>query len=237
MLTEAAARAAIHSGKLQREAQVLLCLAVGDQPKTVGAVRQMAVALGVPKARKINVSQVLTVAKAKAARTPKGWELLPGGRALVATLTGSVAAVPATQLRTHLAAIASKDTRAFVEEAIACLELKQYRAATVLSWVGAVAVLYDHVVAHHLTAFNAEATRRDSKWKKAKTVDDLALLGEFDFLQVLHSLSVIGKNAKHELETCLKLRNGCGHPNTLVVKEHRVASHIETLADNVFAKF
>jgi len=47
----------------------------------------------------------------------------------------------------------------------------------------------------------------------------------------------MGKNVKTELEGCLKLRNGCGHPNSLVVGENKVSAHIETLMQNVFAKF
>src|SRR5262249_27285499 len=112
-----------------------------------------------------------------------------------------------------------------------------FRAAIVLSWVGALAVLYDHVVAKHLSAFNGEALRRDTKWKAAKTADDLSRLKEYDFLQILAAISVIGNNVKTELEGCLTLRNGAGHPNSLRVAEHRVNSHIETLVLNVFARF
>jgi hypothetical protein len=60
---------------------------------------------------------------------------------------------------------------------------------------------------------------------------------EYDFLQVLHAISVIGKNTKDELEGCLKLRNTCGHPNSHKIGEHRVTSHVETLVLNVFSKF
>jgi hypothetical protein len=60
---------------------------------------------------------------------------------------------------------------------------------------------------------------------------------EFDFLQVLEAVSVIGKSVKGELEACLKLRNGCGHPNSLQVSESKVAAHTETLMLNVLAIF
>ncbi|MNR54217.1 hypothetical protein D3C85_1743630 [compost metagenome] len=60
---------------------------------------------------------------------------------------------------------------------------------------------------------------------------------EFDFLQILPAIGVLGKNVKDELEVCLKLRNGCGHPNSLVVGEHKASAHVETLIQNVFAKF
>jgi hypothetical protein len=49
---------------------------------------------------------------------------------------------------------------------------------------------------------------------------------EHDFLQVLEALSILGKNVKNELGDCLKLRNGCGNPNSRIA-ESRCAAHIE----------
>lgn len=60
---------------------------------------------------------------------------------------------------------------------------------------------------------------------------------EYDFLQILESISVTGKNVKVELENCLKLRNGCAHPNSLKIAEHRVNAHLETLVLNVYTMF
>lgn len=117
----------------------------------------------------------------------------------------------------------NEDARAFLTEAIVCAEQSLFRAAVVLSWVGAMALLHDHVVANQLTAFNAEATRRDPKWKPAKNADDIGKMKEATFLEIAESLSVIGKNVKQDLEGCLKLRNGCGHPNSL---KDRDANHL-----------
>ena len=143
----------------------------------------------------------------------------------------------AKSLRAHLQKRTSKDTRAFVEEAVSCFERKLYRSAVVLTWIGAISVIYEHVVANKLAEFNAEALKRDAKWRPAKNADGLGRIGEFDFLQICQALGVIGKNVREELEVCLKLRNGCGHPNSLKVAESRVAAHIETLMQNVFEVF
>ncbi|QEC70122.1 hypothetical protein FRZ67_03180 [Panacibacter ginsenosidivorans] len=143
----------------------------------------------------------------------------------------------AKDLRAHLSAIANPQTKSFIEEAISCLEADQKRAAVVFSWIGAMAVLYDEVVSNHLAAFNAEAIRKDAKWKVAKNSDDLGKMKEFDFLNILETISVIGKNVKQELQQCLQLRNGCGHPNSLKIGFRRVAAHIEILILNVFSKF
>lgn len=139
-------------------------------------------------------------------------------------------------LRQHLKEI-DGNTKLFLEEAIACFENELYRATVVLSWTGAVSLLYHHVVENHLEEFNDEATHRNPKWRKAKTKDDLARMRESDFLDILDTLSVIGKNVKQELQFCLKLRNACGHPNSLEVSQNRVASHLEILALNIFSKF
>ena len=71
----------------------------------------------------------------------------------------------------------------------------------------------------------------------AKNADDLTRMKEHEFLQVLESISAIGKNVKRELENCLNLRNACGHPNSLEIAENRVAAHLEILTLNVFSKF
>jgi len=99
------------------------------------------------------------------------------------------------------------------------------------------ALLHQEVISKHLASFNTEASRRDAKWKPAKSADDLGRINEAAFLEIVQSVGLIGKNVKQELDTCLKLRNGCGHPNSLKVGPNKVAAHIETLALNVYAVF
>jgi len=60
---------------------------------------------------------------------------------------------------------------------------------------------------------------------------------EADFLNALESISLIGKNMKQELESCLNLRNGSGYPNSLKFGTRKIAAHIEILILNVFTKF
>ncbi len=86
-----------------------------------------------------------------------------------------------------------------------------------MSWIAAVDVLYKQVVANHLATFNSEAIKVNSKWKAAVNQDGLTRMGEADFFDRLAAIGVLGKNAKEELVKALKLRNGCGHPNSLKV--------------------
>ena len=222
--------------------KILLCLAVdSSQPKQVKDIKALSVSSGLRASAKWNLSQTLGDSEGLAIRSDEGWELTSDGRKRVADIAGPFASssIPtiASGLRKYLPSITDEDTKAFVEEAIECYESQQLRAAIVLSWVGAISILHNHVLKNELAAFNAEAVRRDAKWRAAKTTDDLGRMKESDFLNVCNALSIIGKNVKQELENCLKLRNSCGHPNSLKFGEARVAAHMEILILNVFSVF
>lgn len=222
--------------------KLLICLAVDvDVAKEVSAIRNLAEASGLRVVRGWNVSQLLSATKSLAVRTAKGWELTSNGKLRVGTLIGPALQSPVAQVIPHLRAllpgVKNLQVVSFIEEAVRCLELGLWRSGVVLSWVGAVAVLYDYVVANHLSTFNAEAIKRNPKWKPAKTTEDLSRMQEADFLVVLESTQIIGKSVKQELEGCLKYRNGAGHPNQMKVGTARATGHVETLIQHVFAVY
>ena len=242
MLHEDSLKDLLHREEFSRLDRLLFCLAVGDPGAVgVGDLKLLASNAGLRSVLKWNVSSILGASQGLAVRTGCGWELAPRGRERVAQLAGSLALGPGAKvcasLRVHLPKIKDPLIAEFVEEAVSSFENRLHRAAVVLSWVGAVSVLHDHVLQNVLPAFNGEARRRDPRWKDAKTRDDLARMKEYDFLQVLEAISVIGRSVKQELESCLRLRNGCGHPNSLKVGENRASAHVEILIQNVFCKF
>jgi len=243
LLSRDALKRLLHNESLTQEQSLLLCLAVDvDEPKSVAAIREIAANAGLTATNKWNVSRTLGRSKGKAIRTTKGWELgRPNGERVVRELAGPDATgTPPpviSKLRTHLPTMKEEATREFVGEAIACFESSLYRAAVVFSWVGAVSALQTHVIDHKLKEFNAEAKRRNAKWKEAENADDLSRMKEKTFLEHLDAISVIGKSVRQELEGCLTRRNGCGHPNSYKLDEHVAASHLAILIMNVFAKF
>jgi hypothetical protein len=232
-----------HSVSLSTREKVLLCLAEGDEaPKRPAQLLKLALAVGFSKAKTWNISRELGKLEGLAIRTPAGWELTSIGRQQAVALVSMSGPTPvvsaaSSSLKAHATTLKSSHVKNFLLEAITCVDAGSMRAAVVLSWVGAVAILQDVVIGHNLAAFNTEAQRRDSKWKPAKVSDDLSRMKEADFLLVLEAIALLGKNVRQELEGCLRLRNSCGHPNTLIVGENKVAAHLETLIQNVFAKF
>ena len=231
---------------LSRTDKLLLCLAVdGEQPKQVREIRDIALESGLREVKKWNISEYLRRATSLVANTEDGWRLTTAGQLQVRNILESkgLDLLPpkdvATDLRKELGRISEVTTAAFVEEAIKCYEYQLFRSSVVLSWTGAVAVLYDYVLSNpnRLQTFNDEARRRNAKWKDAATKDGLARMRESDFLDILESISLIGKNTKQQLKECLRLRNACAHPSTLQIGSHRVAAHLEVLILNVFSKF
>ena len=230
----------LHSDLGHRD-KLLLILASFDSPCQIKGIKERAKEAGFKVPTKWNLSSYLSKSKGLAIRTLEGWEISDRGkqhlRELGVTNISPAADRVATDLRAMIQYIKDEGTRSFVEEAIKCYEFGLYRSAIVMSWIGAVAVLYNHICADHLEAFNREAKRVDSRWKKAKTTDDLSRMGEADFLDRIAAISIIGKDVKRELTSCLGHRNGCSHPNSLEISTNAVASHIEVLLLNVFKKF
>lgn len=242
MLTSNSLKDILHQPGLSDLDKLLICLAVDvTTAKKISVIKSLAVDGGLREIQKWNSSSKLSGSQGRAVLTPNGWILTQIGqdyiRKIIAPFIKPGVKKITASLRSHLAAIKEPDTSKFVEESIKCFEAEFYRAAVVLSWIGAVSVLYEHVLKNELSAFNIEAKRRNSRWKNAKSRDDLARMKESDFLDILVSISVIGKSVKTELKNCLDLRNGCGHPNTLKIADSRVSSHLEILILNVFSQF
>lgn len=233
-------KAHIANDRLSRKEKVLLILLHHDSDVPVKSITETAINNGLREAKKWNVSQILSSLKGLAIKLPEGWSITETGKKSLESL-GVLSEKPTQtikpKLRVYSSSITNDHVKQFADEAIEALEVGLLRSSVVLSWVGAVSILYEEVLNNHLSAFNAEAVRRSPKWKNATNADGLSKMKEYDFLQVLNGISVIGKNVKDELEHCLKLRNSCGHPNSLKIGEHKVASHIEILILNVYSKF
>jgi len=247
LLSEANIIEALYKKRLPRQDALLLILCVDAKvPKEVAKIKQLGRQAGLTEIQKWNVSEALRQAKGLAIRLPGGWAITSKGREHIQELDVLPKSISpktihfATSLRHAVKNISNDDTIAFIEEAIKCFEVGFYRSSVVLSWVGAISLLQDQIINHHLTTLNIEAQKREAKWKAAKTKDDLSRMKESEFLDIIGAppISLIGKNVKEELKNnCLQLRNACGHPNTLEIGENRVAAHIEVLVMNVFSKF
>lgn len=244
MLIESQLTTCLHRSDLSRPDAVLIILGVGVEiPKNIAAIRDLGKNAGLTEIVRWNISAILTRASEFAVKLPEGWLLTSTGRKRISQyLPQKERRIIETtnSLRSIASTISDRATVDFLGEALSCFENGFYRAAVVLSWVGAMSLLQSHIVNTNLVTFNNEAALRDKRWKPAKTRDDLARIKESDLLDIIGSppLSIIGQNTKEELKNnCLKLRNACGHPSSLTIGENKVAAHLEILMLNIFSKF
>jgi hypothetical protein len=223
---------------------VLLLLLHCEQPAATGTVVSRGIDIGFRQISKWNVSASLGALASKGfvAQLAAGWKISPTGirelKERGCKFESRIIQETRHGLKTHVDRVKSTDRRRFLEEALICLDAKAFRAAIVLSWVGAIHILHVHVQEKHLANFNAAGLARFPKnYIAAKSATDFARLKEADFLQVCEDASVFGKAEKQELQERLGLRNRCGHPNSLKFAEHAAAAHIETLISSVYEKY
>lgn len=141
------------------------------------------------------------------------------------------------KLETKLGSLSDPHVRNFVREAISCLRARHLRAAIVLSWIGAVAVLQNYVASTLLAEFNSDARSNGLLKRDARGASDFSRVKEADFLDSAERIGVLSNAVKKELKVCLDRRNNCGHPNDYVVTETAVAAHIESLIVHVFERY
>lgn len=237
----------IHTKLLARLDILLIALSVNvDTPKSVNDIKTLVRDSGFTEVHKWNISAILKHSKGLAIRLKEGWSLTSSGRKHVIDTVDIISKKSkkvihhSDQLRIAVKKITNSNTKEFLEEAIVAYETGLYRSSVVLSWAGAISLLYDVVINKSLNIFNNEAKRRDPKWRPAVIKDDLCRMKESEFLDIIGSppVSIIGKNLKEELKNqCLQLRNSCGHPNSLKIGENKTSAHLEVLILNIFTKF
>lgn len=230
---------------------VLLILSQLAQPAQLAKIRDKALAIGFREIKKWNVAQsLLTAAKdGQVAQLAGGWKLLePGLKVIEAHYRPEAAIIRESRhaLKNHLSKISDVQRKQFVEEAIKSFDVGAYRAAVVLSWVGAAHILQEHVIQNHKADFNAAGLARVAKatasgneyrFSPIKSMKDFGVIGESALLQLCQDAGILHKAEKQILAERLDLRNQCGHPNPIVIAEHVVASHIEVLMLNVYSKY
>ncbi|MEZ5960160.1 MAG: hypothetical protein R3C30_06980 [Hyphomonadaceae bacterium] len=225
---------------LDRVSKVLAVISLLGGVARTSAIEAALKANGVRKIESWNVSQILKRADGLAAPTELGWRLTPSGdehlKREVPSLGSKNLSHAASSLRAHVDALPHGVLRDFVVEAVRCVEERLWRAAVVMSWIGAVRHMQDLIVARHLADFNAALQKRWTKAKSISGVEGFSAIQEADFIQVCEDIGFLDKSAKKLLLQRLDLRNAAGHPNSIQFDEEQVAAHVTFLVNNVYRR-
>lgn len=133
---------------------------------------------------------------------------------------------------------APKEYSDYLDEAIACYEAGQYRAAVLMVWAATVQHLYMVVARTRSGVDNFEAAnlRRFGKsrtYRALKKPDDFLYLREADFLLLAEDAGMLNRNARKLLVERLDLRNRCAHPTRYRPGREEVVVLIESLLINI----
>jgi hypothetical protein len=134
----------------------------------------------------------------------------------------------------HIAKLNDEDVKDYLAESVKCLRVNALRASVVFLWSGAVKKIRDDIFTRGASAVTNAVQKFDPKSKDIKKVDDLVLIKESTLLLSAQELGLFDKNQRSVLESCLDLRNKCGHPGKYKVGPKRVSSFIEDVMGVVF---
>ena len=223
----------LHHEGLKPRSKLLLVLASADGPLRPREIIKRAGEAGwhEPGKSKFNVSARLSECKGLAIRLPekKGWKITCKGKQHLEGLGFSGFRPSAENVKDiwpDLSSIKCEVARSRAEEAMNCYGAKAYRAAVIMSWIGAVHVLRNYV--------DRTGRLKDSSVKTSSALNEVR---DSEFLEKLEDIEVIDKDVKKVLEDCLALRNSCSHPNSRQIGIKETELHVEKLRLNVFARF
>lgn len=143
-------------------------------------------------------------------------------------------------LRQLLTYIKNPNENEFLKEAIDCYEISAYRAAIVMVWNLTVDHLFEYILKHKLTEFNAALALNTDKRIKITFVndrDDFNEIPENKFIEFCRTSKIISNDIRKILDTKLGIRNTYAHPSSLKVGESKAIEFIEDLINNVILKF
>jgi hypothetical protein len=211
---------------------------------TVEQVRSALVAARVPKAKTMNVADLLSKSGAsvdspRAERGRRLWAITDTGEREVRRFLDLPEAEPevdadVASLTKVIAKVRDANARDFLLEAVTCLRFGARRAAVVFAWSAAITVLREKVWKSGVVKVNAALKSHDPKAREVKKVDDFAFVKDTRLLEVLYDLGIVDKTEKTMLGQALELRNGCGHPTKYRPSKNKVSSYIDDVVGIVF---
>ena len=150
--------------------------------------------------------------------------------------TRPTAIVIKNELKRHLATLSDPDLRDYLHEAVSCFEHGFSRAAIVLSWCSAYAILRQWLFSRHVASMNAVMAR----WKTPKTItriEDFDEISERVVIDTARTAGAFTKEQHKQIVMLLDQRNSFAHPTGRRAQAPISEAYLTQVIDEVIAKF
>ena len=135
-----------------------------------------------------------------------------------------------TDLEYILAKVTDKEERDYLNEGIKCFKANALRAGVIFLWTASVYKIQKMCLTQSLGFINTELKKIYPKAKDIKVIDDFGYIKDEYLLELARKLKLIDKTTKEELKnTCLDLRNKCGHPGKYKPKGQKIKAFVEDI--------
>lgn len=126
----------------------------------------------------------------------------------------------------------------YLIEGLECFRCGALRAGVIFIWSASIRNIRQKIIDKaDLKKINEELSIIDNKARKIKNIDTFEYIKDETTLQLSERLGIYGKFEKNELtNTCLGLRNKCGHPSTYKPDIFKVKAFVEDILNMVYKK-
>jgi site-specific recombinase XerD len=126
----------------------------------------------------------------------------------------------------------------YLIEGLECFRCGALRAGVIFIWSASIRNIRQKIIEKaNLKKINEELSFIDNKARKIKNIDSFEYIKDETTLQLSERLGIYGKFEKNELtNTCLGLRNKCGHPSTYKPDIFKVKAFVEDILNMVYKK-
>jgi hypothetical protein len=210
-------------------------------PLTIERIRSALLTARVPKASKINVSDLIAkcgpyVDSEELANNRRSWSVTEAGERYLLGLPSALSEIEqeVSTLETLAAKIKNADAREYIEEANRCIKVGALRAGIVFVWAGAIRTIQEKCIAGSLSSLSASLARHDPKARSVTKIEDFQYIKDKNILLAAEDNGILDKAERTTLSESLDLRNRCGHPNKYRPGIKKASSFIEDVIGIVF---
>lgn len=135
-----------------------------------------------------------------------------------------------TDLEYILSKVTDEEERDYLSEGLRCFKANALRAGVIFLWTASVYKIQKMCLTQSLGYINTELKKIYPKAKEIKVIDDFGYIKDEYLLELACRLKLLDKTKKEELKnTCLDLRNKCGHPGKYKPKGQKIKAFVEDI--------